>query len=241
MSKMAPSTYSMNISIEALARPVHRRERSSRIGGCALAAAWLLSAAACVAGDGDGAADAGVAPDTFVVSFETSAGEFAVEFVRDWSPIAVDRVHELAQIGFWRGARIYRVNDRYAQFGYSGQPTLDSTWVLDALADEPARASNVRGSVSFARAGPATRSAILFVNRSDNTDLDDMSWNGVVGFPPVGRVVRGMDAVDALHDGYGDAPMEWEDSIASLGNTFLDRSYPGLDSITGVRVTAGGP
>jgi cyclophilin family peptidyl-prolyl cis-trans isomerase len=90
--------------------------------------------------------------------------------------------------------------------------------------------------VSFARGGPDTRSAILFINRSDNTDLDAMSWRGVLGFPVVGRVVRGMDVVDALYSGYGDEPMQWEDSIARLGNRFLDRRYPRLDSIASVTV-----
>lgn len=180
------------------------------------------------------------APDTFRVTFTTSVGPFEVEFVRSWSPQAVDRVYELVQIGFWSGARIYRVNDRYAQFGYSGRPDLDARWLPDGILDEPAVASNVRGTVSFARGGPGTRSSILFVNRADNTDLDHLPWNGVVGFPPVGRVVRGLEVIDALHAGYGDEPMQWEDSIAALGNPFLDRMYPELDSITDVELAGSG-
>lgn len=179
------------------------------------------------------------APETFRVSFETSAGSFTVEFERALSPLAVDRVYQLAREGFWEGARIYRVNDRYAQFGYSGQPALDSMWVPQGVPDEPVMASNVRGSVSYARAGPGTRSTILFINRADNDNLDDMEWNGVLGFPPVGRVVEGMESVDALYSAYGDAPMQWEDSISAVGNPFLDRAYPGLDSIASVNLTGG--
>jgi cyclophilin family peptidyl-prolyl cis-trans isomerase len=149
-------------------------------------------------------------------------------------------VHELGRLGYWDGARIYRVNDRYAQFGYSGQPELDAEWIQAGIPDEPPASSNVRGTVSFARGGPGTRSAILFINRSDNTDLDDLQWNGVLGFPPVGRVVEGMEVVDALYSGYGDNPMQWEDSIASVGNAFLDRMYPELDSITDVSLSPAG-
>ncbi len=98
------------------------------------------------------------------------------------------------------------------------------------------RSSNIRGAVSFARGGPGTRSSILFVNLGDNSNLDQLAWNDVVGFPPVGRVVSGMDAVDGLYAGYGDDPMQWEDSIAAKGNVFLDREYPLLDSITSVSV-----
>lgn len=181
------------------------------------------------------------APDMFTVAFETSAGPFEVEFVRAWSPIAVDRVYELVNEEYWEGARIYRVNERYAQFGFSGRPALDSVWIPSGIPDEQVLSSNVRGSVSFARGGPSTRSAILFVNRSDNTDLDDIQWNGVTGFPPVGRVVTGMESIDALYSGYGDAPMAYEDSISARGNAFFDRAYPELDTIAAVMLRPDGP
>jgi len=180
------------------------------------------------------------APDSFVVAFTTSAGDFEMTFHRMASPVAVDRVYELAQRGFWDGARIYRVNERYAQFGYSGDPELDADWVPAGIPDEPVIESNVRGSVSFARGGVGTRSAILFINRLDNTNLDEISWNGVDGFPPVGLVSSGMEVVDRLYSGYGDSPMQWEDSIAAIGNRFLDRAYPELDSITDVRLVVDG-
>jgi cyclophilin family peptidyl-prolyl cis-trans isomerase len=200
------------------------------------ALAWTLLAA-CSGGDAPmPTARAGAAPDSFVVAFETSAGEFHVALRRDWSPAGVDRVYELARSNFYAGARIYRVNERYAQFGYTGRPEVDAEWIDRAIPDEPVRASNVRGSVSFARGGPESRSVILFINRGDNSNLDAMEWRGVLGFPPIGRVVRGMEVVDALHGGYGEEPLQWEDSIASIGNPFLDRRYPLLDSIIRVRV-----
>jgi peptidyl-prolyl cis-trans isomerase A (cyclophilin A) len=223
--------------------------------GAVVAAVAAVAAVAGVAGcasgaDSDGApvdrdADGGApaeaqAPSSFRVTFETSAGPFEVEFVRDWSPVAVDRVYALAGLDYWAGSRIYRVNERYAQFGYSGRPGVDAEWIGAGIPDEPTRSSNIRGSVSFARGGPGTRSAILFINRSDNTDLDEMRWNGVYGFPPVGRVVKGLEAVDALYSGYGDTPMQWEDSIASVGNPFLDRMYPELDSIVAITIEGAG-
>ncbi len=192
--------------------------------------------AACTPPAETDAVGAAVAPDAFVVAFETTRGDFEVEFVRAWSPLAVDRVWTLARASFWDGARMYRVNERYAQFGYSGRPTDDANWIPAGIPDEPAVESNVRGTVSFARGGPGTRSAILFVNRGDNTNLDDLPWNGVIGFPPVGRVVSGMDVIDALESRYGDDVMQWEDSISAIGNPFLDRRFPGLDVIERVRV-----
>lgn len=223
-------------------RPTLTSREGARLVGLPLLVA-LATLVACTGGErGDAAAEerdaaaAASGDEPFTVRFETSAGDIDVEFVPEWSPLAVERVRELAELGYWEGARVYRVNDRYAQFGYSGRPALDSVWIPAGLPDEPTRASNTRGTVSFARGGPDTRSAILFINRSDNSNLDRLPWNGVVGFPPVGRVVSGMEAVDRLYSGYGDEPMQWEDSISVLGNPFLDRAYPQLDSVTGVRV-----
>ena len=207
------------------------KKRRGRRALTALGAVLVLGACGDAA---PGDAPLAEVPETFRVSFTTNEGVIEVEFVREWSPIAVGRVHELGGMGYWDGARIYRVNERYAQFGYSGNPELDARWIPSGLPDEPPLSSNVRGTVSFARGGPGTRSAILFINRSDNTDLDDLQWNGVLGFPPVGRVVEGMEVVDSLYSGYGDEPMRWEDSIAAVGNSFLDRMYPELDSITDV-------
>lgn len=210
------------------------------VGGCA-GAGEDASGTDAAEGDAGQPAAATVAvgpevPDSFVVALETSAGSIEILVRTAWAPLGAARVYELAEMGFWSGSRIYRVNERYAQWGYSGRPEVDLTWVARTIPDEPVAASNVRGAVSFARGGPDTRSMILFINRGDNTNLDDIEWNGVLGFPPIGEVRAGMDVVDRLHDGYGETPMQWEDSIASVGNSFLDRRFPELDSITDVRI-----
>lgn len=173
----------------------------------------------------------GESPDSFVVALHTSEGELRVRMRRDWSPVAVDRVYELVRSGFYDGARFYRVNDQYVQFGFSGRPELDSVWMQRRLPDEPVRASNVRGAVSFGRAGPGSRNFVLFINLDDNTFLDRWAGDGVVGFPPVGVVEEGLDVAARLHAEYGDAIVPMEDSILASGNDFLDRHYPGLDSI----------
>lgn len=171
------------------------------------------------------------APDSFVVALHTSAGELHIRMHRAWSPLAVDRVHELVSEGFYDGARFYRVNDEYAQFGFSGRPELDAAWMERRIPDEPVRASNVRGAVSFGRAGPWSRNFVLFVNLDDNTFLDTWAGDGVAGFPPIGMVEEGLQVLSGLNAEYGDGIVPMEDSILASGNAFLDRRYPGLDSI----------
>lgn len=204
-----------------------------------------LSAAVAIAACGPNAALweptpamlAAPAPDSFVVEFTTSEGTFDVTMHREWSPLGVDRVYHLASNDFWAGARFYRVlPDFVAQWGFSGDPTLDSIWDGRGIADEPTVASNVRGTVSFARGGPETRSFTLFINLVDNQRLDDVTAGGVAGYPPIGRITRGEDVVHGFYTGYNQDPPR-QDSIAALGNEYLRRTFPQLDSIVGTRVT----
>ena len=46
----------------------------------------------------------------------------------------------------------------------------------------------------------ARRTTQLFINFQDNINLDDQ------GFAPVGKVVKGMEVVDAIYSGYGEGP-----------------------------------
>ena len=135
------------------------------------------------------AADLAVqAPDSFMATFETSAGDIVIAFYRDWAPLGVDRVYHLIRYNFYAGSRFFRVSPGLVQFGLSGRPALDSIWLNLTIPDDPLLESNARGTVSFAKSGPGSRNTQLFINRQDNT-LYDTCCAG--GFPPVGRVASG--------------------------------------------------
>lgn len=189
----------------------------------------------------DPAALARAAPDSFDIRFETTRGVFVVRARRDWSPQGVDRLHYLAGHGYYDGARFFRVIAGFvAQFGLSGQPAIDSIWTGRPIPDEPVRHSNLRGTMSYARGGPNTRSVQLYVNLVDNVRLDTIS---TFGFPPVAEVVSGMEVVDSLYAGYGGTDKERlpgpsQDSIRVVGNGYLERAFPKLDWIRRARVTS---
>ena len=204
--------------------------------------AWL---AACATGSGlyepSEEMLAATAPDSFVVEVRTSEGAFYVQMTRAWSPLGVDRAYQLMKSDFYAGARFYRVLPGFvAQWGFSGDPVLDSTWREHPIDDEPTVASNVRGTVSFARAGPRTRSYTMFVNLVDNVRLDDQPAGGVAGYPPIGRIIEGLEVVDGFYAAYTQDPPA-QDSIGELGNEYLRRRYPQLDSIVSTQVVVEWP
>ena len=171
------------------------------------------------------------APDSFVVGVQTSEGYFQIRMHRAWSPLAVDRAYVLMDNNFYAGARIYRMVPGFvAQFGFSGDPVVDSVWRDHAVEDEPVVASNRRGVVSFARSGPRTRSYTLFINLVDNVRLDTLPSSGVVGYPPIGELESNPDVLDGFYSAY-ELPRALQDSIRLLGNDYLRRTYPQMDSI----------
>jgi cyclophilin family peptidyl-prolyl cis-trans isomerase len=177
------------------------------------------------------------APDSFVAEVVTSEGAFEITMIREWSPVAVDRVYFLMANNFYAGARFYRVEPGFVvQWGFSGDPSLDSLWHTSGVEDEPVVGSNLRGTVSFARGGPETRSIQLFVNLADNVRLDSFGSGGVVGYPAIGRIDVGLEVVDGFYPAYRPSPPR-QDSISALGNDYLQRHFPQLDSVVSTRVT----
>lgn len=209
-----------------------------------------LSLAACLPSFGCKAEspNPNTAPDSFVVAFETSRGRFDVMARKDWAPIGVYRFHELVSAGYFDDARFFRVIEGFmAQFGLSGDPEVNKKWKSRCIADEPVKHQNVRGAMSFARAGANSRSTQLFINYKDNTNLDSLDG----GFAPIGQVVAGMDVVDSLYSGYGDAAPKSgtqygregprQDSIARLGTPYLTSGWPKMDYIKTARIVQAWP
>ena len=173
------------------------------------------------------------AADSFDVEVQTSRGPFEVRLYRRWSPLGVDRAHYLFANNFHEGARFYRVVEGFvAQFGGSGDVRIDSIWRTMPINDEPVAANNARGTLAYARAGAGTRSFTFYINLKDNFSLDtNDSAPNVKGFPPIGRVIKGMDIVDSLYSGYANLPMRTD-----LSARVLALEYPRLDSIAATRI-----
>ena len=174
------------------------------------------------------------APATYRARFETSQGTFVIEVHREWGPNAADRFYNLVKNGFYDDARFFRVLSGFmVQFGLNGDPEIQRPWSSAGLLDEPAKQSNTRAFVSFAReSSPNSRDTMVFINYKDNSYLDNE------GFPPFGQVIVGMEVVDKLYSGYGRTNVPDQRRILSEGNAYLAAEYPKLDFIKRARVDA---
>ncbi len=170
------------------------------------------------------------APPVYKVDFDTSKGPFVIEVHRDWAPNGADRFYNLVKNGFYNDARFFRVVEGFmVQFGINGDPRLSAVWREARIKDDPVRISNKRTFVTFATAGPNTRTTQVFINYGDNSNLDGQ------GFAPFGQVVSGMKVVDSLYSGYGEGAPQGlgpeQGKLQTEGNAYLARGFGKLDYI----------
>lgn len=180
-----------------------------------------------------GAVPDAVAPDSFVVSVETTKGPITMQIYRAWAPRGVDRFYNLVQQRFYDSVAVFRVVPKFVvQFGLAADPRLTALYKPRTIVDDSVVQSNLRGTVTFARGGPNSRTTQLFINLVDNARLD--ASNGF-GFPPIGRITKGMELVDLFNAQYSEN-VPSQDAIVRQGNKYLTEGFPGLDYILRMRV-----
>jgi peptidyl-prolyl cis-trans isomerase A (cyclophilin A) len=175
------------------------------------------------------------APAVYQAKFDTSKGTFVIEVHRDWAPIGADRFYNLVKNGFYDNARFFRVIEGFmVQFGINGDPKVAAAWRDADIKDDAVKQSNARGTITFATAGPNTRTTQVFINFADNAPLDGQ------GFAPFGKVVSGMEVVDSLYAGYGEGAPNGngpdQGRVQGQGNAYLEQDFPKLDFIKAATV-----
>src|SRR5689334_358131 len=170
------------------------------------------------------------APATYKARFDTTKGVFVVEVTRAWAPRGADRFYNLVKNGFYDNARFFRVISGFmVQFGINGDPGIMARWRAAQISDDPVSQSNTRGLITFATAGPNTRTSQVFINFGDNSQLDRM------GFAPFGRVASGMNVVDSIDAEYGEGAPRGrgpdQSRVQNEGNAYLAKDFPRMDYI----------
>ena len=172
------------------------------------------------------------APATFAVEFDTTKGKFVVTVHRSWAPRGADRFYNLVKAHFYDGNEFFRVVKGFVvQFGISGFPKVSAAWQNANLSDDPVKGSNTVGTITYADAGPNTRTTQVFINLANNSGNLDRQ-----GFAPFGRVTTGMAVVNKLYAGYDDKPTNLQPQIVAQGNAFLTKRFPKLDSVIRARI-----
>ncbi len=155
-----------------------------------------------------------------IVEFATNKGVIEIELYKDTMPITAGNFEKLVREGYYDGIKFHRVIDGFMIQG--GDPlTKDDSQMARwgtggpgyAIADEHVAGpllSNVRGTLSMANAGPNSGGSQFFINLVDNTGLDFDKAPLASKHPVFGRVIKGMDVVDAIGEvevGAGDRPV----------------------------------
>lgn len=209
--------------------------------GSTLAACAARRAPAVALTDAANPAFSAAGPDSFDVEMVTTKGAMTVRVRRHWSPLGADRFHALVRHRYFDSVAFHRtIRNFVAQFGIHGDTAVSRAWRGRSIPDEPVRVVNQRGTLSYARGGPNTRSVQLFFNTVDNTPrLDTLN---LIGFPPIGQVIRGLAVLDSLNWEYSGTrggqtfPGPSQDSLSRQGNAYLRRAFPRLDYIVRARV-----
>jgi len=180
------------------------------------------------------------APAEFDVTFHTTVkggttGDIKLHVTRAWSPNGVDRFYELLMLkpqSYYTENGFFRVMPGFVvQFGIAGDPTVSNAWANKNIPDDPVLKSNIAGTVSYATAGPNTRTTQLFINYADNSFLDSQ------GFSPFAQLIDAdsMATAKAIFSGYGQSPSQ--SLIYQSGNSYLQQQFPKLDYLVSTTIS----
>lgn len=133
------------------------------------------------------------------VVLSTTKGDITIELFAEEAPVTVENVLEYVRSGFYEGTVFHRVIPRFVIQG--GGLTAD-------MQRKPTRApirneadnglKNQRGTLSMARTSdPHSATSQFFINLVDNASLDQPPGGGW-GYAVFGKVVAGMEVVDAI-------------------------------------------
>ena len=125
----------------------------------------------------------------------SSGGTVEIVLRPDLAPHHVERIQSLVRSGFYNGLTFHRVIPGFMAQGGDPKGTGEGGSDLPDLKAEFTPVPFLRGSVGAARAGsPDSANSQFFIMFAPHPELDN-------NYTVIGRVVGGMDAVDAIAPG----------------------------------------
>jgi len=141
-----------------------------------------------------------------MVTVKTNKGDITLELFMDKTPITAGNFVKLAKEGFYNGTKFHRIIAQFMIQGGDPNSKGDDSSVYGTggsgytIQDEFVEGlSNVRGTISMANTGaPNSGGSQFFINLVDNIGLDFNKEPFTSRHPVFGKVIAGMDAVDAI-------------------------------------------
>jgi len=148
-----------------------------------------------------------------IVVMETSKGTIKIELFEDKAPLSVKNFLQYVNDKHYDGVVFHRVISTFMIQGGGFEPGMKEKKTRAPIKNEAGNGvANDRGTIAMARTNnPDSASAQFFINVKKNDFLDRVKANDGVGYAVFGRVIEGMDVVDAIKDvktGQQDVPVE---------------------------------
>lgn len=138
------------------------------------------------------------------VRMQTNFGDIVLALDAEKAPVSVANFLKYVDKGFYNGTVFHRVMPNFMIQGGGYNADLSEKQGLDAPIKNEFRngLKNTRGTIAMARTFlPDTATAQFFINVVDNDFLDEGNpQTGNSGYAVFGKVIAGMDVVDAIKD-----------------------------------------
>lgn len=137
--------------------------------------------------------------DPVKVLMKTSQGDITLALDPDKAPKSVANFLRYVDEGFYNNTLFHRVIAGFMIQGGGLDTNMHKKTTHEPVVNEAKNGlKNVRGSIAMARTrDPHSATAQFFINHRDNPNLDYPSFDGW-GYAVFGKVIDGMDVVDAI-------------------------------------------
>ncbi len=134
-----------------------------------------------------------------IAVLETTMGTIEVELDRENAPVTVENFVRYVNEGFYDGTVFHRVINGFMIQGGGFTPGGEQKETREPIALESQNGlSNTRGTIAMARTYvPDSATSQFYINVVDNSGMLDYA-PGNPGYAVFGRVVSGMEVVDAI-------------------------------------------
>jgi peptidyl-prolyl cis-trans isomerase A (cyclophilin A) len=150
-----------------------------------------------------------------MIRFETTLGDFTVEFYEKEAPLSVANFLRYVDDGFFDSTIFHRIVPGFVIQGGGFTEDMTQKKTHPPVKNEADNGlKNARGSLSMARTNDInSATSQFFVNLKDNDFLDHSRGN--FGYAVFARVTKGMDVIDKIaavetgrKRGFDDVPVE---------------------------------